>query len=152
MRIEKRELRNMKCTSRLANYQLRFANGEAGQTIIALLIFMMLAVLITTTAAMITVINSQTNTGYTSGELALQAAETGAENALLQLERDPTYTGETMTINGSATATITVSGTTTLTITSLGTVAGIGTYKRTVVVTASYSNNTFTVTNWAETP
>lgn len=126
--------------------------GTHGQTIIALLIFMMLAILITTTAVMITVINAQTNTGYTSGELALQAAESGAENGLLRLERDPTYTGETITINSSTTATITVSGTTTRTLTSVGTVAGIGSYKRTVVVTATYSNNTFTVTNWVETP
>jgi Tfp pilus assembly protein PilW len=126
--------------------------NQSGQTIIALLIFMMLAILITSTSVMITVISSQTNNGYTSGELALQAAETGAENALLQLERDPTYAGETMNINSSTTATITVSGTTTRTITSLGTVAGIGTYKRTVVVTATNTANTFTVASWVESP
>lgn len=152
MRIGKQELRSKKRDNGQPSYELRVTSYESGQTIIALLIFMMLAILITTTAVMITVINSQTNTGYSSGELALQAAETGAENAMLQLERDPTYTGETMTINNATTATISVSGTTTRTITSLGTVAGIGTYKRTVVVTASYSNNTFTVTNWVETP
>jgi len=123
-----------------------------GQTLIALLIFMMLAITITVTSASITVINTQANTAYTSGDLALQAAETGAENALLRLERDPTYTGETMTINSSTTATITVSGTTTRTITVVGKVAGVGSFIRTIVVTATYSNNTFTVTNWAETP
>lgn len=125
---------------------------QAGQTIIALLIFMMLAILITTTAVTITVINIQGNTQSNFGELARQAAETGAENALLQLERDPTYVGETMTINSATTATITVSGTTTRTITSVGAVAGIGTFKRTVIVTASYSGFAFTVTNWVETP
>ena len=123
-----------------------------GQTLIALLIFMMLAITITVTSASITVINTQANTAYTSGDLALQAAETGAENALLRLERDPTYTGETMTINSSTTATITISGTTTRTITVVGKVAGVGSFIRTIVVTATYSNNTFTVTNWAETP
>jgi len=123
-----------------------------GQTLIALLIFMMLSILITTAAVTITVINTAGNGQSNFGERARQAAETGAENAMLQLERDPTYTGETMTINAATTATITVSGTTTRTITSIGTVAGIGTYKRTVVVTASYSSLAFTVTNWVETP
>lgn len=125
---------------------------QSGQTIIALLIFMMLAILITTTAVTITVINTQGNNTSNYGELALQAAETGAENALLQLERDPTYTGETMSINNATTATITVSGTTTRTITSVGAVAGIGTFKRTVVITATYSGYAFTVTSWIETP
>ncbi|HWT55733.1 MAG TPA: hypothetical protein VN031_01725 [Candidatus Microsaccharimonas sp.] len=126
--------------------------NQHGQTIIALLIFMLLAILITTTAVTITVINTQGNNIGSFGELAHQAAETGAENALLQLERDPTYTGETMTINSNTTATISVSGTSTRTITSVGTVAGIGTYKRTIVVTATYSNYVFSVTNWIETP
>lgn len=126
--------------------------NQSGQTIIALLIFMMLSILITTTAVTITIINTAGNNQSNFGELARQAAETGAENAMLQLERDPTYTGETMSINSSTTATITVSGSATRTITSVGTVAGIGTFKRTVVVTASYSGLAFTVTNWAETP
>ncbi|MBC7581922.1 hypothetical protein H7097_03590 [Aeromicrobium sp.] len=127
-------------------------SSQTGQTIIALLIFMLLSILITTTAVTITVINSAGNNQSSLGELARQAAETGAENALLQLERDPTYSGETMSINSATTATITVSGTTTRTITSTGAVAGIGTFKRTVVVTATYSGFAFTVTNWIETP
>ena len=125
---------------------------QRGQTLIALLIFMMLSILITTTAVTITAINIQGNNQGNFGELARQAAETGAENALLQLERDPAYSGETMNINSSTTATITVSGTTTRTITSVGTIAGIGTFKRTIVVTASYANAVFTVTSWIETP
>jgi len=125
---------------------------QKGQTLIALLIFMLLAILITTTAVTLTIINVAGNNQVNFGELARQAAETGAENAMLQLERDPSYSGETMNINSATTATITVSGTTTRTITSVGTVAGIGTFKRTVVVTASYSGLAFTVTNWVETP
>lgn len=125
---------------------------QAGQTLIALLIFMMLSILITTTAVTITIINTQGNNQTNFGELARQAAETGAENAMLRLERDPAYVGETMSINSASTATITVSGTTTRTITSVGTVAGIGTFKRTVIVTATYSGFAFTVTSWIETP
>jgi Tfp pilus assembly protein PilW len=131
---------------------MNIRSNQSGQTLIALLIFMLLSILITTTAVTVTVINTQGNNLANYGELAREAAETGAENAMLQLERDPTYAGETMTINSSATATITVSGTTTRTITSVGTVAGIGTYKRTIIVTASYSGLAFTVTSWVETP
>jgi hypothetical protein len=126
--------------------------SSQGQTLIALLIFMLLSILITTTAVTITVINTQGNNVGNFGDLARQAAETGAENAMLQLERDPTYTGETMDINNNTTATISVSGTTTRTITSVGAYAGIGTYKRTIVVTATYSGLAFTVTNWVEAP
>lgn len=127
-------------------------HNQTGQTIIALLIFMMLAILITTSAVTMTVINTQSNNQTNYGELARQAAETGAENALLQLERDPTYVGETMNINSTTTATITVSGTTTRTITSVGALTGIGSFKRTVVVTASYTGNVFSVNSWVETP
>lgn len=130
----------------------RIRNSADGQTLIALLIFMMLAVLVTTTAVMLTVINSQATSSLASGQQALLAAESGAENALLRLERDPSYSGETMHINDSATATITITGTTTRTITSIGSVAGSNTYKRTVVVTASNSGSVFTVTNWQESP
>jgi type II secretory pathway component PulJ len=126
--------------------------NTTGQTLIALLIFMMLSIVITTTAVTVTIINTAGNSQSNYGERARQAAETGAENAMLQLERDPTYSGETMNINSATTATITVSGTTTRTITSVGTVAGIGTFKRTVVVTATYSGLAFTVTSWIETP
>jgi hypothetical protein len=126
--------------------------NDGGQTLIALLIFMMLAIMLTSAAVAITIINTQTNTGYMNGELALSNAESGAENALLKLERDPTYSSETMNMvdgNSTGTATITVSGTTTKTIISVGTV---GNYRRTVTVTASDTANQITVTNWSETP
>lgn len=125
------------------------ANSTAsGQTLVALLIFMMVAITLTTAAAAITLINTQTNTVYATGEIALQIAESGAENAVQQLLRNPNYTGETMTI-GNGTATITVSGTTTKTITSIGSLNNLA---RTVTVVESYSNNVLSETSWNETP
>jgi len=108
----------------------------------------MLAITITTAAAAITVINLQGGSGYVNGELALDAASSGAENALERLERNPGYTGETMTLT-KGTATITVSGTTTKTIVSVG---AFGNFKRTITVVATYASNTITPTSWSETP
>lgn len=123
-------------------------SSQSGQTLIALLIFMLLAITITTTAAAITIINTQSNGGYVNGETALGNATTGVENALIQLERNPSYAGETLTLaNGSAV--VTVTGTSTKTIVSVG---SIGNYDRTVTATASYSGNVFSLTSWNETP
>ena len=109
---------------------------------------MMLAIMITATSIAITVINLQGGTGLNNGEIALNDATTGAENALEQLERNPGYAGETMTLT-DGTATITVSGTSTKTIVSVG---AFGNFSRTVTVTASYASNIITETSWVETP
>src|SRR5690349_4800975 len=92
---------------------------ESGQTIVALLIFMILIISISTMAAAITIMNIRSNNAISSGEQALDNAESGAENALRQLLRDPSYAGETVTF-ASGTATISVTGTTVKTIVSEG--------------------------------
>jgi Tfp pilus assembly protein PilW len=119
---------------------------ESGQTLIALLIFMMLIILVTTAAATITIINVRTNTAYAAGDQALQNAESGAENALQRLLRDPGYTGETIVFT-NGTATINVSGTTMKTITSQG---ANGNYRRTITATADYTNNVLVLNSWSE--
>lgn len=119
-----------------------------GQTLIALLMFMLVTIVITTTAAAIAVVNLQAGNSYSSGEIAVQNAETGIENAFLQLLRNPSYTGETMTLTEGA-ATITISGTTTKTIVSIG---SSGNFRRTVTATAANSNNVLTLSSWRETP
>ncbi len=121
---------------------------NSGQTIIALLIFMMLAIALTLSATAVVIINIQGDTSFRNGETALQDAQTGAENALLQLERNNSYSGETMTL-AQGTATITVSGTTTKTIISKGT---SGNFVRTITVTATITNTVLALTSWSETP
>lgn len=122
--------------------------NQSGQTIIALLMFMLMAITITMAGAAITISNLQTGSAFGQGEQALANATTGAENALQQLERDPSYSGETMTLPTGA-ATITVSGTGTITIVSVGTVSS---YHRTITVVATDTANTITETSWSETP
>lgn len=121
---------------------------SAGQTLVALLVFMMVSLTLTLAATAVIIINTKSNTGYHSGDLARQNAETGIENALIQLERNSTYSGETMTLS-NGTATISISGTGTLTITSVGT---SGNLTRTVTATVTITNNILTLTSWSETP
>lgn len=127
---------------------MKRTDNSSGQTIVALLVFMMLAITLTLTAAMVVIVNTQSDTTDQQGEQALENAQSGVENALLRLERDDTYTGETLSL-ANGTATITVSGTGPLTIVSIG---HIGHVARTMTATAAVSGDVVTVTNWSETP
>src|ERR1035438_6680803 len=108
-------------------------SNESGQTIIALLIFMLVAKTVTLAAIAIAITNIHSNNSFTSGELALQNAQSGVENALILLERNPSYSGGSMTLD-NGTATITVSGSGTLNIVSVG---AIGNFRRTITATAT---------------
>jgi hypothetical protein len=121
---------------------------QAGQTLIALLIFILVAMTITIAAVGIAITNIKSNNSVVSGEIALQNATSGVENSLLLLERNPNYSGGTMTFD-SGTATITISGSGTITIVSVGMV---GNFQRTVTATVSDTGNVISLTNWSETP
>ncbi len=122
--------------------------NEAGQTLIALLIFMLVAMTVTIAATAVAIINIQSNNGLSNGQTALVTANSGIENALLSLERNPTYTGSTMSLN-NGTDTISISGTGTLTIVS---VATVGRFQRTVTATATQTGSIITLSSWSETP
>jgi hypothetical protein len=124
------------------------ARQQAGQSLVALLAFMAMALTLTSAVTIVTIANATTTSKYSLGQEALAIAEAGADNAFMRLLRDPNYTGETLTMIGG-TATITISGTNPKTITSYG---EIGTFRRTVVVVATRTNNVLTVTSWTETP
>jgi hypothetical protein len=121
---------------------------QTGQTLIALLIFMLVAMTVTIAATGIAIINIKSNNSVSTGILALQTASSGVENALIELERNPAYTGGTMT-DGGGTATITVSGSGTLTIVSVG---AVGNYQRTITATATDTANVISLSSWSETP
>lgn len=122
--------------------------SSSGQTIVALLIFILLAITLTFTATVVVITNIRTDTAYQGGEVALQNAQTGIENALVRLERDNTYTGETMTLASGA-VTITISGTSPKTITSIGSYSKV---VRTITATATVNSTVVTLTSWSETP
>lgn len=120
---------------------------ETGQALVVLLVFAAIAITITAGAVIVTISNSQATSKYALGEEDLLIAQSGAENAILRLLRDPNYSGETLNL-GFGSATITVTGTTTKTITSA---SSDSVFKRTIQVSGTLSGNVFTVTSWLET-
>ena len=74
-------------------------------------------------------------------------AESGVENAMLRLLRNPGYTGEAMNINGgNVTVQVTNNGTI-FTITSVG---KIGFFVHTIQAIGTMTNNTLTLSSWKE--
>lgn len=111
-----------------------------------LLVLMTAGVVITSAAVVMIIVNSQAASKFSLGQDAYGIAESGAENAILRLVRNPSYVGETLTV-GSGTATITVTGSSTKTIVSEGV---RGSFRRKIQVVGSYVNNIFTPTTWTE--
>ncbi|HRN69996.1 MAG TPA: hypothetical protein PLS49_02315 [Candidatus Woesebacteria bacterium] len=117
-----------------------------GQTLVTLLVFSVVALTVATAAVAIMINIAQATNRVEGNITALQIAESGAENALLRLLRNPSYTGETLQV-GDGTAVITISGTTTKTVTVVGT---LDSHTKTVQVVATFTNGIMTVTSWRE--
>jgi hypothetical protein len=119
---------------------------KSGQTLIILLVFMMVSIIVTTTAITLAISGVQASGRQVLSSQALDIAESGIENALIKLLRDPSYTGETLTV-GDGIATIVVTGSGDNTITSIG---RYGNFERTIRVTTTYSAGITSVTSWQE--
>ena len=120
---------------------------QKGQALVVLLVFMMVSIIMTTMAVALVIINATAASGVEQGEMALLIADSGAENALLRLVRNPAFTGtETFTIDGGSVA-ATVSAGTPIIITSKG---QMGQFIRTASVTATFVDSVLTVNSWNE--
>jgi len=119
---------------------------QQGQTLITLLFFMIIAISVISTAVILLITNSRTTSKTEQGIKAYYVAESGAENAILRLLRNPNYAGETLVV-GEGTATMTVTGTEPKTITSTGVV---GNFTKKIQVVVGYTNNILTVSSWRE--
>lgn len=126
----------------------KIAKINKAQILITLLIFMSVGIMITSAAVVLIITNSLGMTKMQEGNLAYSITESGVENALLRLLRNPNYNGETITI-GEGTATISVesSGGNQKTITSSG---RLGNFLRKIQVIIDYTNNTLTILSWKE--
>lgn len=128
---------------------------KSGQTIVMLLVFMAVAITITTASVILSISNSQTNTRLQSSNEALAIAESGMENALIRLLRDPSYIGETNLPvgDGKVTINITNSGTCPVgqqnptLITSTGV---LGSYTRTVQAFGCFAGVIFNISSWQQ--
>lgn len=117
-----------------------------GQSLVLLLVFVMVAIAITTSATIIISTNSLSTNVVFQGVATRQMAEAGAEKALLQLIRDPNFKGETFDLD-TGTVNSTVSGTSTLTINSSAT---NGDFVKSIEVIATYSDNVLTPISWRD--
>lgn len=114
-----------------------------------LLFFVIVSIMVTSSAIIVAFVNSQASSKVQVGSEALTLAESGAENALMRLIRNPNYSGETLNINGGTTV-ITVNTTgATKTIVATGTVSN---FIRKIQVVADYTNNILIVSSWKEIP
>ena len=119
---------------------------QCGQALITLLIFVVVATIITSGAIIMLFVNSLTANKLQQGVTAYYIAESGVENALLRLLRDPNYSGETMAV-GSGTVTVSVTGGSEKVIASSG---RTGNFIRKLEARTNFNNNIFTITSWTE--
>lgn len=117
-----------------------------GQALVMLLFYVAIALTVISFSIALTISNSLGSMQEEQGNHALEIAESGAENALLRLVRDPSYGGETLTV-GSGDATVTIGGQDTKTITSTGVTNG---FTRVVEAEVAISDGTITLLSWQE--
>ena len=122
-----------------------------GQALITLLFFMIIGITVSSAAVVLMYVNAVSGSKQQDGEIAYQAALSGAENAKIRVLRNPSYTGESNLQIGSGSATIVVTGSGTSVdpyiITSTGT---RGNFVRKVQIQATYLNNFFSIASEKE--
>ena len=119
---------------------------QKGQTLVTLLVFSVVALTVATAAVAIMLNVSQATNRVEGNVTAAQVAESGIENALLRLLRNPSYTGETLQV-GDGSVVITVSGTNTKTVTAVGTLYS---HTKTIEAVVTFTNGIMSVTSWKE--
>ena len=119
---------------------------SSGQALILLTVFVTIGLSVTLMAVTLAIATVSGSSRLEQAALIRQAAESGAENALLRLVRDPTYSGETLTVD-DATVTITVSGSSTKVISVVSRRAAL---VKELQLVGSASDGRITVQFWPE--
>ena len=117
--------------------------SQKGHILVTLLFFMVISISIITSIVFIAFNTLKSGSSMEQGTLAYYAAETGVENALIRLVRDPAYSGETFTLDQGSVL-IEVSGDV---ITSTAT---IGNSIKKIQVETVYNNNILEISTWKE--
>ncbi len=116
---------------------------QSGQAVVALLFFMTISIAIITAIVIIVLNNATAVSSLEQGNTAYLAAESGAENALIRLLRDPSYSGETLIVDQGSVVVEVSNGI----VTSTATVANS---IRKIQIDTVYNNNVLEVTSWKE--
>jgi len=117
--------------------------NQKGYALITLLFFMVISLTVVTGVAIVVLNNASSTSATEQGTLAYYAAETGAENALLRLIRDPNYAGETLNVDGGSVVIQVNNGTIISTATVFRAV-------RKIQVVTTNTNNQVNITSWKE--
>lgn len=117
-----------------------------GSIMISLLVFTVVGIAITTTAVLLTLDAISKSAKLQTSSTAVIIAESGIENAILNLLRNPSYAGEEMRIDAGR-AIVTVTGSNPKVITSVGSVES---FKRTIQVQVSRQNGALVINSWEE--
>lgn len=120
-----------------------FVFGQAGQAVLSLLVLMTISVAIITAIVIMVLNNVTALSSVEQGTVAYYASETGLENALLRLLRDPNYSGETFPIEGGTVVIQVGAGVATSTATIANSI-------RKTELNYVYNNNVLTVISWKE--
>lgn len=123
---------------------------KKGQTLASLIIVVAISIIIISSILGMVISNNLATAGIQQAALVRNAAESGMENALLRLLRDPTYAGETLPalINGYTTV-VTVSGSDTER--TIESVASSLAYRRKITVRITYNENVMVINSWNDT-
>lgn len=133
----------------LKRFAKKVFRSKSGHALVSVLFFSLIAVTISSAAVIVLGVNSLSTTKLQRGDLALSIAESGAEEAVLQLIRDPSYTGTggTPLAVGDGNVVISVSGTGPIIVDSEGQVDN---FVRTVRVTLDYNDAILSILSWEE--
>lgn len=127
---------------------LRLLRYSAGHALVPLLIFITVGMLIVMMSIALVIMDSTIISSFQQSNSAKYLAESGAENAIMNLLRNPNYVGETLTI-GSGTVTTVVTGSNPFIITATGRSNG---FSKTLEVQVTPDAGLLTVTSWQELP
>lgn len=123
-----------------------FSTFQNGQALTSLLIIMFIGLAIVSASVGIVSTNLASTSGLLVSNDALVVAESGAEDALLKILRNPSYTGGTLPFD-IGTATVSISSTSPFTFVSTG---QVGQYQRSIRVILNNTDGVTTVTSWKE--
>lgn len=120
--------------------------NKRGQVLVMLVVFVSIMTAITAMAVNLVINTSSSASKFENSVSLLQAAESGAERALINLLRDPNnYFGETFTIN-DASVTVSITGSSTKTLVSTAEWGNVS--KAVQLIIDNPTDSPMTVTSW----
>lgn len=130
----------MKYKEFLNKFRICRGVSYSGQALIALIFISAIGIMIASGAIILIYINSQSGLKVQEGNRAYQIAQSGAENALLRLLRNPDYTGDSNLVIGDGFVDVGISRVSTTNY--IATASGrIGDFVRKVQIDAHYNEN-----------